>query len=51
MKNILFISTFLFTLCLFSQEEPEIENKEKYAKYVELLNLKDFVQKLQQVEM
>tara|TARA_B110000305_G_C19248161_1_gene543345 strand:+ start:391 stop:864 length:474 start_codon:yes stop_codon:yes gene_type:complete len=42
MKNILFISTFLFTLCLFSQEEPEIENKEKHAKYVELLKSEGF---------
>lgn len=42
MKNILFIFTFLFTLCLFSQEEPEIENKEKYAKYVELLKSEGF---------
>ena len=41
MKDILFIFTFLFTLCLFSQE-PEIKNKEKYDKYIELLRTEGF---------
>ncbi|MDB4163658.1 hypothetical protein N9726_00565 [Flavobacteriaceae bacterium] len=42
MKNILFFFTFLFTLCLFSQEESKIENKEKHEKYIELLKSEGF---------